>query len=388
MGRSFVAKRFSGGGEKLSLDTDALSRFDDVIDLSIGDTDIVTDSAIIEKAFADAKAGYTRYGNPKGDPELIDAVLRAWEEDFGEKLTEDRLIITPSSVFGMAAALSAVTDPGDEVLVLAPYFTPYRTQAEFAGAVVKEVPLYPEEGYRISEERLEEYITDKTKIIIFNNPVNPTGASYNASEMMALRNVAVRHDLLVVADEIYTFYMYDGEYTPIRMLPGMAERTVTLNSFSKNFLMTGWRLGYIIAEPDIIEAIGSVCDFWIYTSPSISQRAAIKALEIRREVEKKYIPIYRDRVMYSADRISKIPYMDLVRPGGTFYLFPSVKRTGLSSKEFTDLLFEKCHVTAVGGHLFGACGEGSFRIACTVPMEKLAEAFDRMEKLGEELKYS
>lgn len=381
MNKRFVAERFSKPKEKLALDPEALKKYNDIIDLSIGDTDIVTDKQIIDKAYNDALAGYTRYGVPKGDPELVQAIIRAWDEDFGEKLDEKNVLVTASSLFGMSIALSAVLNPGDEVIVFAPYFTLYRPQAEYSGGVVREVPLSPENNYRIDEAQLRSYINDKTKVIIFNNPVNPTGIAYGKEDMEIIRRVAIEYDLIVMADEIYTFYLYDGDYTPMRLLPDMAERTITLNSFSKNYLMTGWRVGYIIAEDYLVDAIYSVSDFLIYSTPSISQRAGIKALEIRKEVCDKYVPIYRDRVFYCVDRIAKIPWMDLVRPGGTFYVFPSIKKTGLTTAQFTSLLFEKCHIIVAGGHLFGACGEGSFRIACTVPMEQLVEAFDRMEKL-------
>lgn len=381
MKRRFVAERFSKPKAKLALDPEALKKYDDIIDLSIGDTDIVTDKAIIDKAYNDALAGYTRYGEPKGDPELIDAIIKAWGEDFGEKIAPQNVLVTASSLLGMTIAMAAVLDPGDEVIVFAPYFTLYRPQAEFSGGVVREVPLDPANNYRIDEEQLRSFINEKTKVIVFNNPVNPTGIAYGKEDMEIIRRVAIEYDLLVMADEIYTFYLYDGEFSPIRLMPGMAERTITLNSFSKNFLMTGWRVGYIIAEPYLIDAIYSVSDFLIYSTPSISQRAAIKALEIRKDVYEKYVPIYRDRVFYSIDRIKRIPYLDLVPPGGTFYIFPSFRRTGLSTKEFTDLLFEKCHIIVAAGNLFGDCGDGSFRIACTVPKEQLEEAYDRMEKL-------
>lgn len=381
MNKRFVAERFSKPKAKLALDPEALKKYNDIIDLSIGDTDIVTDKQIIDKAYNDALAGYTRYGVPKGDPELVDAIIKAWNEDFGEKLDPTQVLVTASSLFGMSIALSAVLNPGDEVIVFAPYFTLYRPQAEYSGGVVREVPLSPENNYKIDEAQLRSFINDKTKVIIFNNPVNPTGIAYDREDMEIIRRVAIEYDLLVMADEIYTFYLYDGDYTPMRLLPDMAERTVTLNSFSKNYLMTGWRVGYIIAEDYLIDAIYSVSDFLIYSTPSISQRAGIKALEIRKEVCEKYVPIYRERVFYCVDRIAKIPWMDLVRPGGTFYVFPSIKKTGLTTAEFTALLFEKCHIIVAGGQLFGECGEGSFRIACTVPIEQLVEAFDRMEKL-------
>ena len=239
MKRNFIAKRFQSAGTGLTLDTAALAKYKDIVDLSIGDTDFTTDEAIINAAFRDAKAGYTHYGDPKGDPELISAVCKAWEEDFDQSLPRDHVLVSASSCLGMSLAMFAILDPGDEVIVFSPYFALYRAQIELAGGVCVDVPTYAEEDYAISEERLRAAITPRTKAIIFNNPTNPTGMGYDLSTMEMLARVAKEYDLLIAADEIYTTYIYEGDFRPIRTLPGMAERTITLNSFSKNFLMTG-----------------------------------------------------------------------------------------------------------------------------------------------------
>ena len=243
----FIAKRFRSIDAGLSLDTEALARYNDVIDLSIGDTDFITDDAIIDAAFHDAKAGYTHYGNPMGDPELIHAVCAAWQEDFHQPLTPDHVLITASSCLGMALVMMAILDPGDEVIVFSPYFSLYRNQIELAGGVCVEVPTYAEESWAVDEARLRAAITPKTKAIIFNNPCNPTGMGYERKTLELLGRVAEEYDLLIAADEIYTTYLYEGEFIPIRTLPGLAKRVITLNSFSKNFLMTGWRVGALIA---------------------------------------------------------------------------------------------------------------------------------------------
>ncbi len=379
--RQFIAKRFQAKPSGLALNPEALRRFNDVIDLSIGDTDFTTDERIIDAAFRDARAGHTHYGDPKGDPELIDAIRRAWREDFSQELSADEVIVTASSCLGMALVMLATLDPGDEVILFSPYFALYREQIELAGGVCVEVPTYAEEGYAISEERLRAAITPKTKMLVFNNPVNPTGAAYGQKELELLVRVAQEYDLLIAADEIYTTYLYEGDFRPIRTLPGAAERTVTLNSFSKNFLMTGWRVGAIIAAPELVRTINRVNGSLIYSAPSISQRAAIAALAVRESIREKYVAKYRERVFYAAERIEKIPYLGLCRPKGTFYLFPDVKKTGLSSAQFCAELLERAHVLVSTGHVFGETGEGHFRIACTVDEAHLKEAFDRMEKL-------
>lgn len=381
--RNFIAERFrSSGGPGLSLDTEALAKYDDIIDLSIGDTDFTTDSAIIDAAFRDARSGHTHYGNPKGDPELITAYCAAWEEDFGQKLAADHVMVSASSCMGMGLAMMAILDPGDEVIVFSPYFAIYKSQIELAGGVCVEVPTYAGEGYTIDEASLRAAVTPKTKAIIFNNPTNPTGMAYGEDTLRMLARVAEEYDLLIAADEIYTTYLFEGSYVPLRTLPGMEKRTITLNSFSKNFLMTGWRVGMLIAEPEILSVMLNINGSLIYTTPSISQRAALEALRQRARIRETYVAAYRDRIFYSAERIEKIPYLSLVRPKGTFYLFPGVEKTGLSAPEFCRQLLEKAHILVTPGDAFGSTGAGHIRIACTVDIDKLKVAYDRMEKLS------
>lgn len=381
--RNFIAERFrSSGGPGLSLDTEALAKYDDIIDLSIGDTDFTTDSAIIDAAFRDARSGHTHYGNPKGDPELIAAYCAAWEEDFGQKLAADHVMVSASSCMGMGLAMMAILDPGDEVIVFSPYFAIYKSQIELAGGVCVEVPTYAGEGYTIDEASLRAAVTPKTKAIIFNNPTNPTGMAYGEDTLRMLAGVAEEYDLLIAADEIYTTYLFEGSYVPLRTLPGMEKRTITLNSFSKNFLMTGWRVGMLIAEPEILSVMLNINGSLIYTTPSISQRAALEALRQRARIRETYVAAYRDRIFYSAERIEKIPYLSLVRPKGTFYLFPGVEKTGLSAPEFCRQLLEKAHILVTPGDAFGSTGAGHIRIACTVDIDKLKVAYDRMEKLS------
>lgn len=381
--RNFIAERFrSSGGPGLSLDTEALAKYDDIIDLSIGDTDFTTDSAIIDAAFRDARSGHTHYGNPKGDPELIAAYCAAWEEDFGQKLAADHVMVSASSCMGMGLAMMAILDPGDEVIVFSPYFAIYKSQIELAGGVCVEVPTYAGEGYTIDEARLRAAVTPKTKAIIFNNPTNPTGMAYGEDTLRMLARVAEEYDLLIAADEIYTTYLFEGSYVPLRTLPGMEKRTITLNSFSKNFLMTGWRVGMLIAEPEILSVMLNINGSLIYTTPSISQRAALEALRQRARIRETYVAAYRDRIFYSAERIEKIPYLSVVRPKGTFYLFPGVEKTGLSAPEFCKQLLEKAHILVTPGDAFGSTGAGHIRIACTVDIDKLKVAYDRMEKLS------
>ena len=382
--RKYVAERFQHCGGGLSLDTEALRRYSDVIDLSIGDTDFTTDRRVIDAAYADACAGHTHYGDPKGDPELIEAIRRAWKEDFHQEISADEVLVTTSSCMGMSQALMGLLNPGDEVIVFGPYFAMYAHQIAMAGGRAVEVTTCEADGYCPREEAVRNAIGARTRAMIINTPTNPTGAAYDRATLEMLARLAQEYDLLVLADEIYTRYLFDGEFIPMRTLPGMADRTVTLNSFSKNFLMTGWRVGYIIAHPELISVFQYVNDGLTYVAASVSQRAAIKALELRNEIADEYITQYRSRVYYAADCIEKIPYLTLFRPRGTFYLFPGIAKTGMGDREFCAFLLEKAHLLVSPGCVFGQAGQGHFRIACTVSQEKLAEAMQRLADLSGE----
>lgn len=363
------------------LDVAALNRFPDVINLSIGDADFTTDTQIIDAAFADAKAGYTHYGNPQGDTQLIAEIIKYWREDFASTLTAEQVHITASSALGMAQTLIALTNPGEEIIIFSPYFPIYAQQIYLAGGKAVDIPLSAADGYAINPDQLESAITERTKAIIFNNPTNPTGTVYDAAQLAIIAEIAIKHDLIVIADEIYTDFIFGKTpFIPLRSLPGMAERTITLNSFSKNFMMAGWRIGYLIAAPEFIAAIGAVNDSLSYSTSAISQRAAIKALQIREKTREKYVAEYGKRIAYFASQLAQMPQFTLHQPEGTFYLFPG-NTSGLTGRELAAEIFDQTHILVSAGESFGTAGAGHVRIACTEPMEKLAEACQRLSRL-------
>ena len=379
MKRSYIARRFQSSGAGLSLDTEALAKYKDIIDLSIGDTDFTTDESIINAAFRDAKAGHTHYGDPKGDPELIDAVCRAWEEDFGQRLPRDHVLVSASSCLGMALVMLAILDPGDEVIVFSPYFPMYREQIELAGGVCVDVPTYASEDYAIDEARLRAAITPRTKAIVFNNPTNPTGMGYDSRTLELLARVAQEHDLLIAADEIYTTYLYEGDFRPIRTLPGMAERTITLNSFSKNFLMTGWRVGYLLV-PDAayVPKFAALQEGLVSCVSSFSQVACAKALK-STDCVKSMLADYTRRRDILVDGINAIPGFTCAKPKGSFYAFVNIKAFGKTSQEFAEELIRGARVICVPGTAFGAMGEGYLRLVFANSDDNLKEAVRRID---------
>lgn len=361
---------------------DAANRYDDLINLSIGDTDFITDERIIRAAMQDALAGHTKYTNPQGDPELIDAIQQFYLAEYRMDLAKNQIFVTTSSCMGMELVLMTILDPEDEVILFSPYFTPYKQQVELALGCAVEVETSEEDGFAIREDRLRAAITPKTKALILNNPCNPTGAAYPMECYEMIARVAKEFDLVIICDEIYTDYMYEMPFVPFRSMPGMAERTITLNSFSKNYMMTGWRIGYVVAEPHLTAVMKAINENMVYTAPSVSQRAALHALGLHKELKKIYIKEYQERVYYAAKRINQLPYASVLAPQGTFYLFMNIKKTGLTSAAFCQRLLEEAHVSMIPGNAFGSAGEGYVRIACTTGVETLKKAFDRMERLA------
>ena len=280
----------------------------------------------------------------------------------------------------MYLVMEAILDDGDEVILQAPYFTPYPQQVELARGIPVELPTYEEEDFQIDVDRLEGLINERTKALVINSPSNPTGNCLTVETMEKIAAVAEKYDLIVVADDIYTAFSYQNPFVPFASLPGMQERTIVINSFSKNFTMTGWRVGNIIAPRYIIQIIQQINENVVFTAPSISQRAGIYALRHRAEVQPSMVEEYRKRMFYAAERITDIPGISVINPPkGSFYLFINIKETGLSSVEAADMFLKKAHVLTLPGNAFGECGDGYLRIACTVGVDTLKEAFDRIE---------
>ena len=383
MKHRFIAKRYWKDQSTAMGKSDEMAKsFNDVINLSLGDPDLITDDIIIEGAFKDAKAGHTKYTDFRGDPELREEICRYYKEEYAMDVEDEEVFVCASACLGMYLALEAITDPGDEVILQAPYFTPYPQQVELAGGIPVELPTYEEDDFQICTDRLEALITERTKALVINSPSNPTGNCLTVETMEKIAEIAEKHDLIVIADDIYTSFSYRNPFVPFASLPGMRERTITLNSFSKNFTMTGWRVGNIIAPDYIIKTVQQINENVVFTAPSISQRAAIYALRHRDEIQPAMIEEYRSRMFYAAERINEIPKLSvLYPPKGSFYLFVNIKKTGLTSEEAAARILEEAHVLTLPGNAFGSCGEGYLRIACTVNKETLGEAFDRISKV-------
>lgn len=385
MKHPYIAKRYWKEQSTAMGQSDVMAKsFSDVINLSLGDPDLITDELIIDKAFADAKAGHTKYTEFRGDPELRSEICKFYKEEYGMDVKDEEVFISASACLGMYLALEAIIDDGDEVILQAPFFTPYPQQVELARGIPIELPTYEEEDFQINVERLESLITERTKALVINSPSNPTGNCLTVETMEKIAEIAVKYDLVVIADDIYTAFSYQNPFVPFASLPGMKERTIILNSFSKNFTMTGWRVGNIIAPDYIIRVIQQINENVVFTAPSVSQRAAIYALRERKTIQPPMVEEYRKRMFYAAERVNEIPKLSVIYPPkGSFYLFINIKASGMSSVAVSELILKKAHVLVLPGDAFGSCGEGYVRIACTVGIDTLKEAFDRIAAIEE-----
>ena len=374
MKRNFIAKRFQSAGTGLTLDTAALAKYKDIVDLSIGDTDFTTDEAIINAAFRDAKAGYTHYGDPKGDPELISAVCKAWEEDFDQSLPRDHVLVSASSCLGMSLAMFAILDPGDEVIVFSPYFALYRAQIELAGGVCVDVSTYAEEDYAISEERLRAAITPRTKAIILNSPNNPTGCVYNEKSLQAVHDAVQGRKIFVICDDVYRQLDYTGGYHSFAEFRDLRRQILLVQSFSKPYAMTGWRMGYLLSDASVKERLELLHQFMVVSTPAPFQTACIRALgcDVTPMLE-----TYRARRSYVLQRLRDMQ-LPVCTPDGAFYVFPSIREFGLTSAEFCTRMIREAGLAATPGSCFGA--EGYIRLTYCYGNDQLREGLDRLEQ--------
>ncbi|WP_407536048.1 aminotransferase class I/II-fold pyridoxal phosphate-dependent enzyme [Cetobacterium somerae] len=339
-GTKFLAKRFQNKEETTFKSIDE-SEKDKIINLGIGDLDIHTDKIIINSAFQDALNGHTHYTDPLGDLELREEIIKYHKTEFNNyNVNLDEVIVLSGACHGMYLALQATLNEGDEVIVIAPFFPVYVDQIKEAKGNPVIVHTTIENNYQIIKEDLEKAITNKTKGIIINTPSNPTGVCYSLESLEIVSELAQKHDLLVYADDIYDFYDYSNSFIPIYTLAGMKERTISVCSFSKNFAMTGWRVGYNIAPKAIVDTIRKINEVIVYSASAISQRAALAALKNRKHVKNSVVPLYKERVEYSLNRINNISGLKAFAPQGGIYIFIDISETNLNSIQYSDYLLK------------------------------------------------
>lgn len=382
MKHKYIAKRYWNIKiPSLSKTNEMVKKYEDVIDLSIGDPDCPTDKYVIDKMCEDALLGHTKYTEFLGDEELRNEVCKVYKEDYGCDYTNENIIITSGGTHALYLLLESILDEGDEVILLSPYYVYYEPQIKLAKGKIVVCNTSKEEDFEINLKEIKKHITSRTKAIIVNSPNNPTGKVYLEENIKGLIELADEHDFLIIADDIYGALNYTERKKPIGAYDSDNPRIVTIYSFSKDYSMTGFRLGYIVAEKSLIECIRNVNEAVNFTVNSMAQRAGIYALRRRGEIQKKLYDEYKKRVFYIYERIKKIKNMECNIPEGTFYLFVDIRKTGLTSEDIWNKILDEAHVLVLPGNGFGDIGEGYIRIACTSNVNILEKAFDRIEKM-------
>jgi len=373
---SQVVKRVKPSGIRKFFDL--LATMDDVITLGVGEPDYATPWHIREAAITSLEKGYTMYTSNLGMPELRQELSGYLKNTYG--LTYDpntELLITVGVSEGLDLAMRATINPGDEVIVPDPHYVSYDSCVILAGGTPVLVPTTEKNNFEISAADIEARITGKTKAILIGYPSNPTGAVMSREKLAQVAEVAKRHRLLIISDEIYAKLVYGTEHTCVATLPDMKEDTVLLGGFSKGYAMTGWRIGYAAGRREIIAAMTKIHQHTMLCAPIMGQIAAIEALRTGEEAAADMVEDYNRRRLVIVKGLNDIG-LSCFEPKGAFYAFPSIKRTGMTSEEFAEKLLVEEKVAVVPGSAFGDCGEGYLRLCYATSLTDIEEALIRM----------
>ena len=350
----------------------------DVISLGIGEPDFQTPWHIREKAIESIERGATRYTSNLGTPELRQALAGYMRQSFhAEYDWASEILVTVGVSEAFDIALRALLSPGDEVLYHEPCFVAYAPLIRMAHGVPVAVETYRKDDFRLTVAELEKKVTPKTRVLLINFPNNPTGATLNREDTEALADFAIRHDLVLISDEVYSELTYEGGRFSMAAIPRLRDRLIFLNGFSKAWSMTGFRLGYVCAPAPLTDAMMKIHQYGRMCASSTSQIAGLEALRHGEADIEKMRSAYHLRRNFIVASLNEMG-LDCFMPRGAFYVFPSIQSTGLSSQEFALRLLNECSVACVPGSAFGACGAGFLRCAYATGMDQLKEAMERM----------
>ncbi|MDP2929805.1 MAG: aminotransferase class I/II-fold pyridoxal phosphate-dependent enzyme [Candidatus Omnitrophota bacterium] len=352
----------------------------DVISLGIGEPDFVTPWPVREAAIFSLEEGYTSYTSNKGMRELRTDISRFLKNRYSlEYDPEDEILITVGVSEAFDLAVRSIINPGDKILIPEPYYVSYGPLVTLAGGIPVFIRQSPENGFKLTPKDILKHCDSKTKAIILNYPNNPTGVSYTKQELKAISKVILKQNLIMISDEIYGDLTYDFDHTPFPVLPGMKERTIYLNGFSKSYAMTGWRIGYVCGPKNIVAMMTKIHQYTMLCAPIMSQMAAREALKNGERFIREMKREYRRRREYVVSGLNEIG-LACHKPEGAFYAFPSIKSSGLSSMEFAKRLLEKERVALVPGTAFGASCEGYVRISYASNIDNIKEALIRIKR--------
>ncbi|MDD4873515.1 MAG: aminotransferase class I/II-fold pyridoxal phosphate-dependent enzyme [Dehalococcoidales bacterium] len=358
---------------------DLLGSIEGVISLGVGEPDYTTPWHIREAAIYSIENGFTMYTSNSGIPELRQELSRYIQKRYElEYDWKTELLITVGVSEALDLAMRAVIDPGDEVIMSDPCYVAYEPSVILSGGVPVKVPTSEENAFELDARDIEAKITNKTKAILMGYPSNPTGAVMPWEKLVKIADVACRHNLLMIVDEIYSHLVYGIEHTCMAALPGMKECTVLLSGFSKSYAMTGWRIGYAAANKEIIAAMTKIHQYTIMCAPTMAQIAAIEALKSGEDSVTEMVEDYNHRRLVMVKGLRNIG-LSCFEPKGAFYAFPSIKSTGMKSEEFAERLLIEEKVAVVPGTAFGKCGEGYIRCCYATSLKEIEEALERMK---------
>ncbi|MBO6054444.1 MAG: aminotransferase class I/II-fold pyridoxal phosphate-dependent enzyme [Oscillospiraceae bacterium] len=359
---------------------DLLTEMKDVVSLGVGEPDFVTPWHIRDAGIYSLEKGFTKYSSNAGLSDLRREISRYLERRMQMSYDpEGEILVTVGGSEAIDLATRALVNPGDEVIIPEPCFVCYAPIVTLAGGTPVVLPLSADNEFRISADQLSAVITPKSKLLMLTYPSNPTGGIMTKADLEAIAPVILRHNLMVISDEIYGELTYEGHHVSVSSLPGMRERTVVASGFSKAYSMTGWRLGYACAPREILAVMHKVHQFGIMCAPTTSQYAGIEAMRNGDQDIEKMKDEYNGRRRYLVNGLREIGF-DCFEPKGAFYVFPSIQKTGLSSDEFCERLLLEEHVAVIAGNAFGESGEGFVRMCYAASMNDLETALERMRR--------
>ena len=352
----------------------------DIIHLEIGEPDFDTPRHIIDAGMAAISDGFTHYGPSAGLPELRESIARNSREVRGTNTEPDNVVVTPGAKPIMFYVLLALGEPGVEVIYPNPGFPIYESMIRFTGCTPVPMQLLESKNYHPDLDLLASQITDKTRLIILNTPENPCGSALSEGELRTVAELVMAHpNLYVMADEIYKDILYNGEHFSIASIPGMEERTIILDGFSKSYAMTGWRLGYGIMPPELVPHVVRLAVNSVSCAATFTQKAGIAALEGPRDQVEAMTAEFALRRRLITDGLRGIPGVRCPEPEGAFYVFPSIEDTGLSSREFEDRAMQEAGVALLSGAAFGEFGDGYVRLSYANSQENISRAIERLD---------
>jgi aminotransferase len=357
---------------------DIAATMKDVISLGIGEPDFITPAPIVQAGIDSLRKGETHYTSNNGLIELRKAIAMQLQKRYGpvyEPVNE--ILITVGVSEALYLALAALLDPGDEMIFAEPCFVAYESTAKMVGAIPVNIPTTASQGFQLTADAIENAITPKTKVLLLASPNNPTGTVLERDNLLEIANLAEHHNLVVVSDEIYDRLVYDVQHTCFATLPGMFQRTITLQGFSKSYAMTGWRVGYAAGPAPLIDAMRKLHQYLIMSAPTTAQWAALRAIEIGDPFVEEMCAEYDRRRHLIVNGLNAIG-LSCIEPQGAFYAFPSIQSTGMDDNTFAERLLEEERVAVVPGQAFGESGKGYVRMSYATAYEKIEVAIERL----------